>query len=70
MTINEINNLKILDIVQKRHKDGYVDVGMIVDWFYDGRHSTMFDVMFQTADNGVEIRTYSEMSLYDFEKVV
>lgn len=67
MTINEINNLKILDIVQKRHKDGYVDVGMIT-----GRvigNSLNVEVMFETADKGVEFRWYSIVSLYAFDKV-
>jgi hypothetical protein len=67
MNITEVNNLKQFDIIEKRDRDGYVHVGMITSRCLQG--TNVYEVMFETVDNGVEFRWYSIVNLYDFNKV-
>lgn len=67
MNVTQVNNLKPFDIIQKQYRDGYVDTGMITGRVIAGTRS--FEVMFETANNGVECRWYSIVPLYDFDKV-
>lgn len=68
MTITEINNLKQLDIIQKRDRDGYVHVG-IVSSITPSCGSFMFQIMFEDVDNGVIFRYYSSYKVMEFNKV-
>ena len=68
MNITEVNNLKQFDIIEKRDRDGYAHVGMIVN-VTPSCGSLMFQIMFEDVDSGVIIRNYSSYNVMEFNKV-